>query len=76
MITYKLTEDNIFNETLGSYAAYGIEAFDDVKNCSVVNIPDIFPDKSSAEKYIELFNKEKLDLIHLENVIENIIQLG
>ena len=37
------------------------------------SIPNIFTNEDDAKKFVELCNKEKLELIHLHSVIEDML---
>ena len=74
MIIYELSEEELTNNEIGSYKSYGITAIDNSTNRTVLKISDVFTDKHTAEKYVILFNNEKLDIIHFRNVIDEIIQ--
>lgn len=75
MIIYEISEEESENEEIGSYTSYGITAVENETNTTVLRIPDVFTDRHTAEKYAVMFNKESLDIIHLRNVIDDIIQL-
>ncbi len=67
MITYKLRIDTISNEK--TYTAYGIDVF---KNNQVIkSYPDLFIDCNKAQNFVHLLNSEKLELVHLEDVLED-----
>lgn len=74
MITYKVQEEHLVNPEIGSYTSYGILAYDDCSNRVLCEISDIFLDRKSAEKYTQLFNKMNLDIVHLQNVIDDLLQ--
>lgn len=75
MIVYKLIEEEFDNDLLGHYTSFGINAVDSDTNLSVAYISDVFLDRVNAENYIFLFNEEHLDIMHLENVIDDILHL-
>ena len=70
---YKLRSDKIVSEEGESFIVYGIDAENvDTKNIEV-SIPDIFFDKKTAEEFINLCNKEELMIVHLWDVIEDVL---
>lgn len=54
------------------HAIYGITALDSSGNV-LKTIKDIFFDKQKAENFVELCNKEKLELIHLQDAAEDVL---
>ena len=71
-IIYELRTDIVFDEDNCEYTVYGITALDCFKNV-LITVDDIFFDKQKAEEFVGLCNKEKLELIHLKDVIEDIL---
>ena len=71
-ITYTLRTDIVTDEDNNKHTVYGVDAVDRFKN-TLKSVADIFFDKEKAEEFIELCNREKLELIHLQDVLENII---
>lgn len=74
MAIYILAEEKLFNLEIGSYTAFGITALDNNSKKVICSVSDVFVDRKRAEMFIRLFNEAKLDVIHLQNAIENIIQ--
>ena len=75
MITYELVEENHNDNILGFYTSFGIKAIENLSDSPLVYIEDVFIDIETAQEYISLFNDEQLDLIHLEEIIEDILHL-
>ena len=75
MITYKLVEENHNDNILGCYTSFGIKAIENLSDLPLVYVEDVFTDIETAQEYISLFNEEQLDLIHLEEMIEDILHL-
>lgn len=73
MIKYEAFEETFNTGTLNSYIAFGVRAVDTIGNTEVVSISDVFTDRKTAEYYTELFNTHKLELIHLNDIIEDIL---
>lgn len=71
-VIYKLRTDIVLDEDNCEYTVYGITALDSYENV-LMTVEDIFFDKQKAEEFVELCNQEKLELIHLQNVIEDVI---
>lgn len=70
---YKLRSDKIISEDGELFIVYGIDAVNlDTKSVEI-SIPDIFFEKQEAEKFIELCNSEELMIVHLWDVIEDIL---
>lgn len=74
MITYKVQEEHLFKPETGSYTSYGILAYEDSSDKVVCRISDIFLDRKLAEKYTQLFNTMNLEIVHLQNVIDDLLQ--
>lgn len=70
---YVIRVDIISNEADNTYTVYGVEAIDTRKGTVLSSYPDIFTDLKEAESVIQLLNEEKLDIIHLPDVINDII---
>jgi len=71
-VVYKLRADIVLDEDNCEYKVYGITALDTYENV-LMTVEDIFFDKQKAEEFVELCNQEKLELIHLQYVIEDIL---
>ena len=70
---YRIRTDVISDETNQFHTVCGIEVIDAKEGTVLFSIPDVFIDRSDAERMIRLFNEEKLDPIHLPDVINDII---
>ena len=75
MITYELVEENHNDNVLGYYTSFGIKAIETLSDLPLVYVEDVFTDIETAQEYISLFNEEQLELIHLEEIIEDILHL-
>ena len=71
-VIYTLRVDTVTDEENCEYLVYGITAIDTFGNV-LKTFKDIFFDKQKAENFIELCNQEKLELIHLQDVVEDIL---
>ena len=74
-IAYHLRCDEICDECGEIHKVYGIDAIDSEDNV-VSSVPDIFFDISEAIKFVELCNSAELSLIHLPEVIEDLLYRG
>lgn len=72
-ITYDLRTDSVYDEDGALHTVYGIEAFTN-KKTKVASIADVFFDKQKAEEFIKLCNDLKLSLVHLPDVIEDVLE--
>lgn len=71
-VIYILRSDVVKDEENNKYTVYGIDALDSFENV-IKTVKDIFFNKQKAEDFINLCNQEKLELIHLQDVIEDIL---
>ncbi len=71
-IRYILRTDTVTDEDNRQHTVYGITALNENSE-TVDTYPDIFFDKQKAEEFVNLCNFEKLELIHLADVIEDIL---
>jgi len=72
-ITYDLRTENVYDEDGALHTVYGIEAFTN-KKAKVTSIADVFFDKQKAEEFIKLCNDLKLSLVHLPDVMEDVLE--
>ena len=70
---YATRIDTILSEVKCVYTVYGIDAIDLGTGNVLCSCPDIFTDLFEAEHTVELLNKEGLELVHLHDVIDDII---
>jgi len=73
-VKYILRADTVTDEDNCEHLVYGITAIDTRSNV-LESYEDIFFDKQKAEEFIELCNEEKLELIHLPDVIDDILDV-
>ncbi|MBQ8202737.1 MAG: hypothetical protein IJZ75_00450 [Clostridia bacterium] len=71
-VKYTLRTDIVTDEENQKYTVFGITALDSFGNI-LETFEDIFFSKQKAEEFVELCNQEKLELIHLQNVVEDIL---
>lgn len=69
-VKYTLRTDIITDEDKQKYTVYGITAIDNFGNI-LKTFEDIFFSKQKAEEFVKLCNEEKLELIHLQDVVED-----
>lgn len=72
-ITYRLRTDKVCDEKGVLHIVYGIEAFAKNKH-KIASVADVFFDKQKAENFIKLCNDLKLSLVHLPDVIEDVLE--
>lgn len=65
---YQLRTDNLTNDNGETVSTYGITALKIEES-----IPNLFNDKCKAEEFIAMCNNEKLELIHLNSVVEDML---
>ncbi len=70
--TYRLNETTVTDEDGEMYTVYGIDAVDESGNI-LESFPDIFFDLTKAEEFIDSCNICELHLIHLADVVEDVI---
>ena len=69
-IKYTLRTDVVEDEEKTEFIVYGITAIND-NRLTLDTFPDIFFDKQKAINFVNLCNSEKLELIHLKDVVED-----
>ena len=72
-VKYTLRTDIVTDEDNNKHTVYGVDALDRFENV-LESVADIFFDKLKAEEFIKLCNEEKLELIHLKDVIEDVVE--
>lgn len=68
--TYRMRKDSAYDEDENKYTVYGIEAVDPKGNVAL-SFSDVFFDRQKAERFVNLCNKNGLELIHLADVVED-----
>lgn len=71
MIIYKPVKQILNCEYIGTYTTYGVSAVDTTANKEVALISDVFLYEKQADDFTRLCNKNKLDLIHLADAIDD-----
>ncbi len=69
---YRLRTDTVFDEDNNAFLVYGIDAVTE-KGEAIKSIADIFFDKDKAEEFIALCNKNDLSIVHLEEVVNDVL---
>lgn len=69
-VKYILRTDIVTDNRNQKYTTYGISAINNINNV-LKTFPHIFFSKDKAEEFVELCNDEKLELIHLQDVVED-----
>ena len=70
---YKLRKDKIVSEEGEVFMVYGIDAENIVTKNIEVSIPDVFFEEKTAKEFIDLCNREELMIVHLWDVIEDVL---
>lgn len=70
---YTLKTDKIQGEENKLFIVYGVIAADSQKHV-ISSIADIFCDKIKAERFIDLCNKDQLSVLHLKEVINDVLE--
>lgn len=73
MIKYMVIVEDLKSHEFGEYTAYGICAFSEDNKTNMKSFSDVFLEKEKAENLVNLCNANKLDIIHLRDVIEDMI---
>lgn len=76
MITYRSQSEHVYSSKTGWHTSYGVLVIDDSVNDLkfIEYIPGVFSQKEAAEEFVRLLVDEQLDIIHLHDVIEDVIQ--
>lgn len=69
---YKLRTDQIFDEENQMYTVYGIEVWESGQ--CIQSVGDIFFDFQKAERFVAKCNQLELSVIHLMDVILDILE--
>ncbi len=69
-ITYTLRCDTVLDEEGQAYTVYGITALNN-SGKELASFPDMFFDKQKAIDFVNLCNSERLELVHLADVVED-----
>jgi len=69
---YRVRSDVIIDDDGKKHTVYGIDAMT-CQNIIITAVSDIFFDEEDAQAFVELCNNKKLSLIHLPDVIEDIL---
>lgn len=72
---YAVTEESGTNEEVGKYKAYGLNVYEqkDDEMVLIRAVSDLFLDEQQAQKFAKLCTEEQLDVIHLDDVIDDML---
>lgn len=72
---YEVNQEKNSHIDIGTYDSYGINVYVCVndRNMFLMNVPDLFLDEHKALEFAKLCNEEQLELVHLSDVIEDIL---
>ncbi|MBQ7875623.1 MAG: hypothetical protein IJ306_10815 [Oscillospiraceae bacterium] len=72
LMHYKMKNGKVFDEEGRTHEIFGIEAVGE--NGKILSeFPDIFSDRAEAECFAALCNEKALSLIHLKDVLEDVV---
>ncbi len=71
MIRYRMRKDKLVLETGEKYIAYGVNAYSGL--LKVGSIKDISLDKNRLARQIKAWNKCKIELNHLQQVVQSFV---
>ena len=66
---YEAVRESLTSDELGVYVSYGISV--SLNGQTVAFVSDVSPDGADVERLVERCNREQLDPIHLNDVIED-----
>ena len=72
MLWFKLRKDKLMTEDNVAYIAYGMDAYSWLKK--VKSIPDISLDKKQMIQQIKAWNRCRINLKHLKQVVESFVE--
>lgn len=75
MSQYEIFTEMLDDPSIGKYLTYGIVGYEMVnKNRKeLIRVSDVSTDKNKVENLISLCNKERLDPVHIYDVIEDFL---
>ena len=75
-VQYQAVKELHFQQEIGEYTAWGIKgsgSSEEASGTASMYIPDIFLNEKEAEDFARLCTTLKLSLIHLKDVVEDIL---
>ena len=69
---YTLRKDVISNEQNKDFISYGINVFNLNGELTEI-VPGAFDDKQKASEFITLCNSEKVESVHLQNILDDFL---
>ena len=70
---YRVREDSVDDGEGGIFTVFGIEAVDCESKSVAESIPDLFFDKKCALDFAALCNSENVDLKHIYDIAEDLL---
>lgn len=70
---YKLTEETLSDDDLGSYKTYGIECVDKSKGAVLYKVSDVSPSRKRVDAAVDIFNSMGVSLIHVPEILSDMI---
>lgn len=72
MFNYYLFGEKVVNPYVGEYETFGIAVLDENGN-ELLKVSDVSAKEDDARMVVDLCNKEQLEPIHLQDVIEDVL---
>lgn len=69
---YQVRQDTVFDESKKRYLAFGIDLISE-EGETALSFPDLFQDRTKAEKFALLCNEGALSLIHFREVLDDFL---
>lgn len=75
MVAYQIVEEAVQSREVGRYTAFGVSAYriEAAQKREITRISDVFLNNEAATRFVEKCNRLHLDIIHLPEVIEDVI---
>lgn len=70
--TYRVKAEEICDEEGGSHTVFGIAAVN-AQGGTDASFSDVFTDKDEVTRFVDLCNRLELNLIHLSDVVEDVL---
>lgn len=78
MVAYQVVKESVQNGETGLYTTFGVCAYcvERAHKEKIAYIPDVFLNTEAAEHFVDVCNKLQLDVVHLPEVIEDVLQVS
>ena len=68
--TYQMREDCLRDEQGAEWIVYGLDAID-AQGHVLFSFADIFFDRESAKNFVQICNEQKVELLHIQEVVDD-----